>query len=340
MTVCHRPTLLLAFAVVLGPLPACLHVSGTVTSDENRTKDDKTQFAIDRPGMKVPIHPTAVEPITDNQPTPNTQTTSQRPTTELAPATEPIAPLPPDGVQPTRAIEPNPLPIIAAPAPSQDSPLLAAVRASIENRPNDALKHLKELDKPGQEFALAVIPLLLRGAQINPETADPNDVAVLAEQFHAIANRLEPNAALRIDKIAFCRSISGFGRYQPWPEAQPYRPRDLSDLYVEVRHVTAEAAAGPHGEAFVTRLVSTLEVRDANGQLVEQTDPDDCRRSVGVAKFERTDFSRTPPRDYFLKYRFPVPSAPGVYTVVVTVKDPVGQRSVRSKPAEFRVAGP
>src|SRR5262249_60665202 len=98
--------------------------------------------------------------------------------------------------------------------------------------------------------------------------------------------------------------------------------------------------AGPNGEPFVARLVSTREIRDANGRLVEQTSPDDRRLTVPIARFERTDFSRTPPRDYFLKYRFPVPSAPGVYTAVVEVKDAAGNRTVRSKPARFDVAGP
>jgi hypothetical protein len=226
------------------------------------------------------------------------------------------------------------------PIPTAEAPISAAVRASIENRPTDALKSLETLGKSEREFALAVIPLLLRGSQMNPDKADPNDVAALAEQLHAVANRLEPKAALRIDTAKFCRTVNGFGRYDPRPEALPYSPHDRAELYVEVRHVGADPAAGPSGEGYVTRLVSTLEIHDADGKLIAQTDPEDPRRTVSVAQFQRTDFSRTPPRDYFLKFKFPVPPSPGVYTAVVTVKDASGNRSVRSKPTEFRVAGP
>ena len=56
-----------------------------------------------------------------------------------------------------------------------------------------------------------------------------------------------------------------------------------------------------------------------------------------MARFERTDFSRSPVRDYFLKYRFPVPPLPGAYTVTVEVRDATGQRTARSRPVEFRV---
>ena len=40
-------------------------------------------------------------------------------------------------------------------------------------------------------------------------------------------------------------------------------------------------------------------------------------------------------------YRIPVPAQPGVYTVTVEIRSPGGSgRVVRSKPVEFRVAGP
>lgn len=331
MTVPRRTVYLLFVGLSAGSLLGCLHTRGPVAP---KPVEPPSQFAIDRPGVRVPANPAPPPepaPPAALPPAP-TQTVSRRP--------DPEPPAPPEPVlQPTSA--PNPLPIPTGPTTAAPEPLLvAAVRASVENRPEDALRHLQSLDKGSQDFALAVIPVLVRGSQLNPDRADPNDVAAVVEQLRAVADRLEPRAALRIDKTAFCRRVTGFGRYDPWPDAVPYRPRDIAELYVEIRHVSSAPAAGPSGEGFVTRLVSTLEIRDANGKLIEQTDPDDTRRTVPVARFDRTDHSRTPPRDYFLKYRFPVPSAPGVYTVVVEVKDPTGNRAVRSKPARFDVTGP
>lgn len=332
MTVPRRPLLLLV-GLSLASLPACLLARDS--RRDAKPTDAGSQFAVElpkRPGETISANP--LPPASTELP-PSTPITSQR----LEPIPPALPPLPPP-VQSARA-EPAPLPTLSGPVPGLPEPaLVAAVRACVENRPEEAIKHLQMLDKPGQEFALAVIPLLMRGTQMNPESASPNDVGALAEQIRAVADRLEPRAALRIDTMTFCRKVSGFGRYDPWPENQPFRPRDLAELYVEIGHVVSETAVGPTGEGFVTKLVSTLEIRDANGRLIEQTDPDDHRRTVPVAKFERTDYSRTPPKDYFLKYRFPVPPTPGVYSVTVEVKDPSGKRAVKSKPARFDVAGP
>lgn len=332
MTVPRRPLLLL-LGLSFGLLPAC--IAARDRRADAKPVDAGSQFAVElpkRPGEKIAANPQSV-PGTELSPP--SQSTSQR----LEPIPPAVPPLPPV-IQPA-GTEPAPFPQITGPVQAiPESPLVAAVRASVENRPEEALKHLQALDKPNQDFALAVIPLLMRGAQMNADCASPTDVAALADQIRAVADRLEPRAALEIDKMTFCKKVSGFGRYDPWPENQPFRPRDLAELYVEIGHVISEPAVGPTGEGFVTKLVSTLEIRDANGRLIEQTDPDDHRRTVTLAKFERTDYSRTPPKDYFLKYRFPVPPTPGVYTVTVEVKDPSGKRGVRSKPTRFDVAGP
>ena len=344
------PALLLG--LVAAVTPACLHVSGTVTPNEPVvTTIPESQFADlpRRPGEAVRTSPgakavavskpKATEP-TATEPKPNHDakgsTTSQRPNppSEI----EPAPPAPPGDLMRVRA-EPGPLPIPTSP-PVPDPPLLAAVRAYAENRPNDAIECLRDLDRPNREFALAVLPLLVRGSQLNLAAPEPHDAAVMAEQFSAIAASLEKKAALRVDKVAFCRKATSFGRYEPWPEAQPYRPNDLAILYVEMRHVGSEPANGPDGEGFVSRAIVGLEVRDAAGRLIEQTDPTDWRRRVTVARFEHTDYTRSPLRDYSRTYRISVPSQPGVYTVTVEVRDPTGNRTARSQPAEFRVAGP
>jgi hypothetical protein len=265
-------------------------------------------------------------------------TTSQRPGIASA---EPVAPVPPKQPNDLTAIsaEPGPLPIPTSP-PEPEAPLLAATRAYVENRPNDAIHHLQGLDGANQEFALAVLPLLVRGSRLNLSSPDPHDAAVMAEQFSSLASRIEKKAALRVDKVAFCKRATSFGRYDPWPEAQPYRPNDMAILYVEISHIGSEPAAGPDGEGYVSRAIVSLEVRDAAGRLIEQTDPTDWRRRVTVARFEHTDHTRSPLRDYSRTYRISVPSQPGVYTVSVEVRDPTGSRTARSQPAEFRVAGP
>src|SRR5262249_32848499 len=159
---------------------------------------------------------------------------------------------------------------------------------------------------------------LVRGAQLKLSAADPQDVAALVEQLQAAAARLEGRAALRVEKILFCKQVSGFGRYARWPEGQPYRANGLAELYVEIRHLVSESTTT--GDEYVTRLVSSLEIRDANGRLVEQTDPEDRRRTVAIARTERAVVSDSPLRDFYMVYRIPVPAQPGVYTVTVEIR--------------------
>ena len=339
MTV-HRRTLPLLLGLLAGPVAGCITFEKPVPVTPPDPKPPAQTAEPPRPsgfaafptgpGEKVPLHPTA----TPTESATPAQTTSRRT------SPEPEAPPSPDGIHPARA-EPGPLPQLHAwpGEPPADPPVLAAIRAFADNQPDRGIDALKPLERPNQEFALAVIPALVRGSQLNLSAADPQDVAALVEQLQTAAARLEARAALRVDKILVCTHVGGFGRYDPWPEGQPYRCNGLAELYVEISHLISEPT--PKGDGYVTRLVSSLEIRDANGRLIEQTDPNDRRLTVGVARTERAVLSRSPLQDFYMVYRIPVPAQPGVYTVTVEIRSPGGSgRVVRSKPVEFRVAGP
>jgi hypothetical protein len=336
----RRP--LVVFAALLAlPLPACLHISTSaptptpITTPEQAAKiaeeakgklvpaPPKMEFATlpKVPGTVVPTKPNAPPPA------PPANTITQKPT-----APPVAAPTPP--VQPLVAVEPNPLPF-AQPAPLPEAPLLAAVRAYTEGRPERAIEIIRTLDRPNQDLVLALMPILARGASADLAN-DPATAAALVEQLRAAAARLEPRAALRIEKVAFCKEVSGFGRFTPWPDNQPYRPNAQAQLYLEVRNLGSQ----PTGAEFVTHVHAAVEVRDAHGNLVEQIDPDDYRRRVPVVKFEKRLPSHSPLHDFHVLYVFSVPPVPGVYTVTVELRDAAGRRTVTTQPAKFYVAGP
>jgi hypothetical protein len=351
MTVHHR-TLPLLLALLAGPA-GCISVEKTVpvTPPDWKPPVKPTEApgsggyaALPTvPGEKIPTNPAARSAATTA--TPSAQTTSRRDN----PDPYPQAPPAPDAVLAARS-EPGPLPPLPPRAtgdpdpfppfpPAQaEPPVLAALRAFADNHPDRGIDALKGLDKLNQEFVLAVLPALVRGSQLKLSAADPQDVAALVEQLQQAAARLEARAALRVDKILFCKQIDGFGRYSPWPEGQPYRAGGVAQLYVEIGHLISEPTA--KGDEYVTRLVSGLEIRDANGRLVEQTDREDRRRTVLIAREEREVPSKSPLQDFYIVYRIPVPAQPGVYTVTVEIRSPGGGRVVRSRPVEFRVAGP
>jgi hypothetical protein len=326
------PRFLVCLALVAAP--GCLHVQSTTT----RTSDPPAaapaagdRFASLRPGETVPTRPAAPPVVAEKGP-------SLKATP--APDADPAPPASPDRILAVvKTAEPGPFPIGAAPAVAEP-PLLAAMRAYVENRPDDAIRHLEKLDRPNQDFALAVMPALARGAAMNLAAPDPQEAAHLADQLTGAANKLEAKAALRIEKVAFCTKVGGYGRFDLWPDARPYRPNDPALLYVEVRNVTSTPSTGPGGETYLSRAMVSLEVRDSKMNVVEIVDPADWRRRVTAARFVHEERTRSAVRDYYQPYRFLVPSQPGVYTVTVEVKDPIGGRSARSQPTEFRVTGP
>ena len=206
-----------------------------------------------------------------------------------------------------------------------------------EGRPDKAIEIIRTLNPQNQDIVLALLPILARGATADLNN-DPATVAALVDQLrNAAAVRLEPRAALRIEKLAFCKDVSGFGQFVPWPDNQPYKPNARAQLYLEVRNLGTQ----PVGDGFVTHVYAAVEVRDAYGNLVEQIDPaPDSQRRVSVVRFEKRLGSRSPLQDFHVLYSFSVPAQPGVYTVTVELRDASGRRTVRTQPVQFCVAGP
>lgn len=322
----RRPLVALV-ALFVVPLPACLHVGAPVASDAPPDGSPKVAAATPPrilfaelprvPGTVVPTKPTNPDPPAN---------TAHKP---------PNPPKPADAVRPATNTEPGPFPVLTPPPTPVEAPLLGAVRAYTENRPEKAIEIIRTMNPPNQDLVLALLPVLARAVSADLNN-DPATVGALVEQLHSAAGRLEPRAALRIEKTAFCKDVSGFGRFVPWPDNQPYRPNAQAQLYLEVRNLGSQ----PAGDGFVTSVQAAVEVRDAHQKLVEQIDPDDWKRRVPVVKFEKRLGSRSPLHDFHVLYLFSVPAAPGVYTVTVELRDATGRRTVKTPPAQFCVAGP
>lgn len=345
MTV-HRPWQVLFAAAALS-MPACVSIStrpakdvgpelaaqataaaaaraaASVSRSAPRTGTDFAVYA-SRPGEVIPARSVARDG-------------TQKP---------PPGPVPPGPLVPVKGTDPTPAPATPAfpvgpvkPTPPEEHALLRAVRAHLEGKPERAFEAIATMERPTQDVVLAVLPVLARGTTANL-AGDPAAAAAMVDGLRTAAARLEPLANLRVDAALFCDEVYGFSRYKPHPPNQPYRPHDKAQLYLEVRNLVSQPAAGPRGETYLTQVRAQVEVRDAHGHRVLQPHANDYRRRVEVVELVEPRYTRAPIQEFHFVYSFPAPAAPGVYTVTATLTDAAGRRAVKTQPVEFTVAGP
>lgn len=335
----------------LTSLPACLTVRpGKIDPDNpvafrqvNELPEKPTTIAslIRAPGERIELN--AIEPVVIAPPEPAdfpdliwpsepTRPPTPDSYTALTGSTVPVHPAAPKELMSLPPLAPLPPSVI----PTNDPPLVAAVRAYLDGKPDAAVKHLEALDKPNQELMLQLIPAVVRASQLDLPNASPTEIGMLAEQLREPAEALASRAPLVLDRVCFCRWVKNFGRYEPLPDRHVFRAGSLAELYVEVRNAPSVAVnSSTEGDGYVTRLACTLRVTDAAGNIVPLTDRN--RHAVPALTETKRDFTRSPIRDYFLLFRFPVPVQPGSYDVTVKVHDPAGGREVTRTLTKLRV---
>lgn len=251
--------------------------------------------------------------------------------TDEAPIEQARYPQPPEHEPPVRPAALNPPPVAGPtldepqPKPIPEPPLLAALRCYLNRRPTEAVQQLERYDRPNQEMLLALLPLASLLTETSLNKANPQQVAAVMAQLQSLLVPLRKRADLVIDKMCFCSRIDRFGVYEPLPPDYAFRPGERVELYVEVQNFTSE----PDGPRYVTRLISSAEIKDFAGEIVQQYELKDK---------EKPDYSRTPRHDFYNKYTIPLPHdlRPNSYTLWIVVTDvPTGRTDRRS--LDFRV---
>jgi hypothetical protein len=229
--------------------------------------------------------------------------------------------------------------------------LVAAFRCALEKNPRETLRLLERHDQPNRELLFALMQLTAGVGAGKP--LSPQELAATLDQLQSLSILLRRRAALKLDKVCFCRRIDQFGQFQPLLPDHEFqagvggRPGERVQVYAEVRNFSSQLRVPPAGQTSPVRdvpvyesiLASTLEIYDYQ------------RRHVVPAMNLRTcvDRSQTPRQDYFLNFQFHVPArlAPGSYTLRITVKDITpGQPStsvpprVAQRSLDFKVIAP
>ena len=209
-----------------------------------------------------------------------------------------------------------------APQPGE-SPLLRAVRAFQQNKPDEAVEHLKAYDAATQQMLLSLLPAMVQIGDGRLQQMKPEEADALLHQFTQVPAMLRPRASLQANNVRLCREVHNFAHVEPFPERHTFHPGDIVYLYMELANFTPVPA--PKGGYLVT-LVSSLELRDSTGGLAWRADPK-----------EVPDLVSTPPQDYYRNFRLSVPTVPpGVYMLTVKTTDRPTGREVR-KTIEMRI---
>lgn len=250
------------------------------------------------------------------------------------PITRPAAAIEPVVARAQVDVKPAPPP----PPPKADSPLVAALRCTLEKHPRQAREVLTKYEKNDRELLFALLRLSASIGEGELAKLDAEEVAASVERLTQLTAHLRQKASLSLENVCFCSHIDGFGAFQAVPATRPFqagidgRPGELVQVYAEVRNFTSKC----RGDAYETILESKLEIRDAERNKVVMLD-------LG----RKEDRSQTPRHDFFLNFQLRVPPKlpPGLYTLWVTVKDVTdGPQAGKPRQAtcslDFRVAPP
>lgn len=221
-------------------------------------------------------------------------------------------------------VAPEELKLVASPKSALCSgPLTAALKAYQDGQLDEGDRHLAQIDSCNRELLRKMLPLAARLGDNSVASANPAELAELIDQLQVMASTLSARAALRIDKLSYCRTPAKpvrMGAYQPLSDDHTYRPGETIELYMEVRNFSCQAKE----KEYLTHMSTVIEIRDERNEVVSRFDFERDRPVAGQA----------PKQDYFHICRFPVQGlATGQYTLTATVTDvPTGKSANKSLP--------
>lgn len=193
-------------------------------------------------------------------------------------------------------------------------PLVEALRCMLEERHQDALRHLQSYDQETQEFFLRLLPTLALFTKKRLAELAPQEAAVLSEQLQGMLTSLRPRTELAIERMCFCKEFKSFGNYKTLPDDHAFVGTlgewgELVQVYFELRNFSSE----PRNELFETRLSSSVEIRDTQGNL---------KKRLSFAD-EGPLMSLTRLHDYGNSLSFSVPPelGPGTYELTLQIVD-------------------
>ncbi|MCS7166619.1 MAG: hypothetical protein RMI91_06465 [Gemmatales bacterium] len=212
--------------------------------------------------------------------------------------------------------EPAPAPrSIDATSAEDDVPLCTALRAYLRGETESAVERLRAYEERDQQFLLRLFPVLaqLHHAGLYAASLSPPQRQVLLEALRGLSHDLRTQAPLQIRRIAFCRKVLGYGKFEP--TSARFSPGEAVGLYCEVENLQDQQFGC---DQFGLTVDGQLELRNAWGKTVWQQE----------VQFE-PDLACSPRQDhfFFIRWRLPDSLDEGHYHLCFTLRDLATQRS-------------
>jgi hypothetical protein len=209
--------------------------------------------------------------------------------------------------------------------PEEESPLLLALRAYLDNQPAEAITHLGRYDQATQDLLICLLPIVVRASEGPAHSKSAHEISLVVAQLDRLADRQRSGAELTIEKMCFCKAFVCFGTYVPFPDENPrFDVGERVNLYVELKNFRSQWRDG----FYTIEHKSAITFFDFKRHFVTGLPID----------VERPDQSRSIRHDFAYKYSFPIPPMPpGFYTLVLRITDvPTGRTAQRTVDFEVK----
>ena len=276
------------------------------------------------PPVKIPGPPPVIEPQPIETPKPVERPPMPKPP-ELAPPLpielpkpiEPVVPAIP-AVKPADPVTPPPVapvPQETPKSPRRDTLLVRAIRAFQDNKSEEGIELLKQLDPKKADLVVQLVPVICAYSEPGKPALSPDEVNAVTEKVRRAMAMLQEGQGLKLRTVCAADHVAGYGRYSPRDPVQPFMPGYRVQLYVEVRNVTWKPTASKCG------VFNELTIR---ARLMDDRD-----RVCYDSTWPLSESRQCAPADYYLSPAFGVPESlpPGRYSLQIDVTDVPGKSS-------------
>lgn len=187
----------------------------------------------------------------------------------------------------------------------------------IAGRSAESIRMIESLPVDEQEYWQAMMLSMNQFRDVDPITPRRDDVTETLNHLRTAGRRLQPLAALEIQRLMFCSRIDGFGNVAQFPTAD-FEPGQRILLYAGLRNFRSELT--PEGK-FRTEFAAEIEFRRAGD--------DESIETIRLPQIlDECDEERT---DYYQSFELTAPALEGDYVVRITLRDMQGNQTAISE---------